>query len=332
LKKNLFLLILLVLAFCNHCFAQTENIEKLDDLQLYTDTELIVCIEEYLRSDLEKTKFYIDILQKKAFKELSNLNIAKSYFYYAYVADVEGSYQETIKYIYKAIKVDLNEEESEFLFRIYSLRGKAHEQYGNKVEAMLDFKTSLSISEKYDNDIGKANAIANFGKLRRKANEYRQALEHYKRAHKIAMKHGYDDEISRINIIMGVGGSYLKLKQPDSALNYINRGIKRSRNYGDKEGVSYFYNDYGIAYSLKREYPKALEYFDKAEKIILELKNQMRVIEVYYHIAKCQHKLGDYEKSNVFIKKAIAIINEENKGIPKEKQFVPDDYLNLKAW
>ncbi len=314
---------------CNCGFTVAQSSTKANNLESYTNEELIICIEEYLRSDAEITNLNIDIFHERAIKQLHKLNIAKSYFYYSYLADVEGSHQEAITYIYKALKVNLNEEESEFLFRIYSLRGKLHEQYGKESKALDDFLTSQKIAVKYNNDVGRANAITNLGKLRRKAEEYRSALEHSKKAYKIAMKPDYTDEISRINIIMGVGGAYLKLKQPDSALIYINKGIERSRVFGDNEGVSYFYIDYGIAYLLKGNYLKALDYFEKAEKIILEIKNQMRLVEVYYYIAKCQHILHDYEQSIVFIEKAIAIINEENEGLSKEKQFIPYEYVDL---
>ncbi|WP_298427703.1 tetratricopeptide repeat protein [uncultured Kordia sp.] len=340
MKNTLSFTICILFTIYSYSFVQSQKKQDTTDIKSFTDTELIKCIEEYLRSDQEDvTNLYINTLYERALKQLNSLNIVKSYFYYAYAEDVKGKYKDASEYIYKALGtgIELNEKDSEFLFRVYSLRGKIREQETEDSLAHKDFKTSLDISIKYNNDVGEANAIANLGKLRRKAKEYLQALAHYKTAYEIAIKTDNettiktDDfyEISRINIIMGVGGSYLKLKQPDSALKYIEKGIKRSRNYGDIEGVSYFYNDYGIAYELKKEYKKALEYFEKAEKIILEFKNKVRTIEVYYHIAKCHHKLDDYEKSNAFIKKAIAIINEKNENDPKSKKFIPNDYKRL---
>ncbi|WP_046758483.1 helix-turn-helix domain-containing protein [Kordia jejudonensis] len=329
MKKKLLFIVVTLCAICNYNTLAASNFQESNDLQSLTNTELIKQIDICLRSDIETTKHYIDILHERASKELNNLNSVKSYFYYAYAADVEGNYQKTLDYIYKALKIDLNLEETEFLLRVYSLRGKAHEQFGNDSLALMDFRTSLDISNKYDNDFGKSIAIANFGKLRRKANEYQQALAHYKTAHEIAMKPNYEKEIARINIIMGLGGTYLRLKQPDSALIYIDNGIKRSRDYGDLEGVSYFYVDYGIAYLLKKRYARALQYLENAEEIIKNFTNEKRLIEVYYYMAKCYYDLDAYEQSIVAIDKAIAIINEENKARAKEKAFIPYNYVDI---
>lgn len=329
MKKHLFLLFFIACFSSNLCTAQIEDFQDLNKIKQLSDKELVEEIEECLRSSPELTDFYIDILLDRASKQLHNLHLAKSYFYYGYVADVKGEYKKAEEYVYMALSVDLNNKESEFLFRIYSLRGKLREQYGKNEAALDDFKTSLRISKKYNNDIGKANAIANLGKMHRKADEYHKALEYSKKAYAIAMKPLYDDEISRINIIMGVGGANLKLKRPDSAIVYINKGIKRSLDYGDTEGVSYFYIDYGIANFIKKEYIKARDYFEKAEEIIQGLANEKRLIEVYYYIAKCQYELRDYEQSIFFIEKAFAVIDEENEGLPKGKEYVPDYYVDI---
>jgi tetratricopeptide (TPR) repeat protein len=245
-----------------------------------------VAIEQCLRSDTEMTGIYVETLFQKATEQQYNLDIVKSYFYFAYVSDVEGSYDQAIEYLYKALDIELTKEESEFLSRVYSLRGKLNEQYERNLEALDDFRTSQRIAITFNNDVGKANAIANLGKLHRKTEEYHKALENSKKAYEITKNTGYKDEISRINIIMGLGGAYLKLKQSDSALIYIEKGIERSRYIFDDEGVSYFYIDYGIAYFLKKEYLTAWDYFDKAEEIIKELGNNMRLVEVYYYVAK----------------------------------------------
>lgn len=329
MKKHILLLFIIVFSYSNLSIAQNDFSQDLKRVKQLTDKELVKEIEECLRSSPELTNLYVDILQDRAAKQLHNLHFAKSYFYYGYVADVKGEYNKAEDYVYMALSVDLNDEESEFLFRIYSLRGKLREQYGSDEDALDDFKTSLNISKKYNNDVGKANAIANLGKLQRKANRYHKALEHSKKAYSIAMKPNYGDEISRINIIMGVGGAYLKLKKPDSAIAYINKGIKRSFDFGDIEGVSYFYIDYGIANFIKKEYIKARDYFEKAEEIIQGLSNDKRLIQVYYRIAKCQYELSDYEQSIFFIKKAFAVIDEENEGLPKGKEYVPDDYVDI---
>lgn len=330
MKKLLPFILFLLFTLCNYSFSQTTNSQESTDFKQLTNDELIEEIKSSLRSDTKKTKRYIDVLHNRALKESNNLLKVKSYFYYAYVADIVGDYTEAKDYITKALEIKLTKKETEFLFRVYSLRGKVYEQCGNDTLALRDFKTSLSISKKYDNDFGKSIAIANIGKLRRKANHYITALEHYKMAYALTKKPNYPHEISRINIIMGLGGTYLKLKQPDSALIYINKGIKRSRDIDDVEGVSYFYIDYGIAYFLKKDYPKALDYFYKAEEIIKEFSNEKRLIEVYYYIAKCLFYLENYEQSIVFTERAIAIINEENKDqLVKEKEFIPFEYVYL---
>lgn len=334
MKKHLLLLFFIAYFYSNFCIAQIENFLIPKDLQELSNEEIIEKIEEiekhlYDQSDYEEIQLYINTLHTRAKKYLLNSYLVKSYYHFAYTEDVRGEYIEAIKYLYKALEVDLNDDEYESVFSIYTLRGKVYEQCGDDVKAFNDFETSLKIAEKHNDDARRAIAIANYGKIRRKAGEYHQALEHYKRALKIAMESDSIKEIPRINMIMGVGGSFLKLKKPDSALYYINRGIKKSRDINDIEGISYFYNDYGMAYILKEEYTKAIEYFEKAERITKELTNEKRLIEIYYNIAKCHHELKDYEQSNDFLQKVITIINTENDKSPKGETYIPHEYKDV---
>ncbi|WP_160128117.1 helix-turn-helix domain-containing protein [Kordia antarctica] len=319
----MFIFLFLLFISCTNTNTNTDTIivdqedyfEIPDSLATISTKELIDSIREYRYNNPEKAKLYTNALYTNATQQKSTPDLIESYFYFGCIADIQGEYTNAISHVNKAI--DLVEKDQDSVLRkLYSLRGKVYEQYGEDSKALTDFNNSLAISKKYNDISGEVISESSIAKIHRKSKQYYEALKLHKKGYKISTDSSVISDYTRNSIIMGLAETFLKIDQLDSALVYLDKGLKESILTKDGEAESYFYTYYAVFHFLKKEkdIQNSLAYLEKAEKAIsnLQRKDPKRNIEVYYYMAQCYYVLKNYEASIDAIEKAFAIIYKEN--------------------
>ncbi|MCH2194283.1 helix-turn-helix domain-containing protein [Kordia sp.] len=162
-------------------------------------------------------------------------------------------------------------------------------------------------------------AQINIAKITRNLGKYQKALQMYKVGYKRALELNFHKKnLSRI--IMGIGGTFLVMHQPDSALVYIDKGLKMMDD-NDKIAESFFYHDKGMAYILKEEYSKAIQYLDKSIQFRESIGNKERMAETTFYVGKSHFALENFQKALVNFEKVSSII--EASGNLLKTQFRP---------
>ncbi len=153
------------------------------------------------------------------------------------------------------------------------------------------------------------------------------ALEYFKKAEKENLK--TDDVITHVRILQNIGATFShdRINKIDSALysyqkalKILKKNKKNKRNSDQQKITSYFFNIYtntGVAYSKKRDFEKALYYFNKADSIPLKDNLNKNKEILYGYLSDLYKEKGDYIKCIEYIEKQKVLTNTLNENEQK---------------
>ncbi|WP_415327149.1 tetratricopeptide repeat protein [Chryseobacterium sp. MMS23-Vi53] len=87
----------------------------------------------------------------------------------------------------------------------------------------------------------------------------------------------------------------------DSAEYYLNKGISFPTNHFEEKGI--LFTSYGNLYIQQKNYPKALEFYQKALSVYEKMKRKKSSLDVYKHISKTYGLMNDAENEAIYLKK-----------------------------
>ncbi|WP_394665075.1 hypothetical protein [uncultured Chryseobacterium sp.] len=99
---------------------------------------------------------------------------------------------------------------------------------------------------------------------------------------------------------------FLSLKKLDSAEYYLNKALKISDQYSLYQKSMTFYA-FGKLYFLKKDYDKALDFFNKSLVIAQKLSRKNDEKNIYKFVSEVYEKLGDISKKSEYLEKYIKI-------------------------
>lgn len=109
-----------------------------------------------------------------------------------------------------------------------------------------------------------------------------------------------------------LGNIYLQKKDFQKAIEYYQQGLIVREALSDKSGVAAIYGNIGNAFYLLKQYDKALEYQEKSLHIFNELEKETKNGEYWFDIAECEISIGK-------------ILIEQNNYVEAEKRFLKTD-------
>ena len=146
--------------------------------------------------------------------------------------------------------------------------------------------------------------------------ELKLAVEYLKRAESLTSDKNHLSAIYNL-----LGQASYRMDDLDLALYYYSKKLAIDRELGKKEGEATALNNIAEIYRKKRDYNKALEYYQQALNLGKDDKNKATV---YNNIAFVYSAKGDYNKAIEYFQKAIEL--GERVGDYRE---VAGRYLNL---
>lgn len=163
---------------------------------------------------------------------------------------------------------------------------------------------------------GKAAVLNSKGIIYKKKKLYDKAIAYFTEAKEINTKLGLKQNLS-LNL-QNLGETFLLLGNLKDAIYYLNNAIDIASEIGNYETLTNSYKFLSKAYKQTGQFDKALESYEKYDKIkdttsIEEAKNKMLMLQAYYN---------DKQKEN-----EITILNQKNRI--KEIQIKKQNYLIL---
>lgn len=324
--------------------------------------ELLTKYRSNLNENLDSSMHYINKVKIVSEKKDNQFYLSKGYYGIGYCFYKKGEIQKAQKYIYAAIPIALKSDNFQTLALAYNQLGLIKNNDSDYQTAIKLFLKSLKISEKNglseksfalknlgnlflsQNDTVQAikyyqedyqytkdknlvpeqfGSCNNLGLIMRKKNPA-LALEYFKKALSIAQKLDnkrwqYDIYINLSVLLM----SDNQFKNFNQTLSYLNSAKLLIEDIGNPNLYFLYYYNLGGYYYKKKQYPEAINYYLKAEKIAenteipldykISLMDDLSTVleknkeyEKAYHYQKTYHKLQD----SIFSTEKVKNINE----------------------
>ncbi|MBA4241664.1 MAG: hypothetical protein C0448_13135 [Sphingobacteriaceae bacterium] len=128
-----------------------------------------------------------------------------------------------------------------------------------------------------------------------KLQNHTSAISSLKKAINIAIKLQNEEEIARYNV--NLGNHYFNSNKLDKAIEHYNIGEEIFYKLKDSTNLIYVYNGFGNAYFEKKDYKRALDYFQKFYKFVLKFtsEDKSNIAIALENIGETSSKMGNYE-------------------------------------
>ncbi len=163
-----------------------------------------------------------------------------------------------------------------------------------------------------ENNLDFADAIAEMGSTFLMNGDFVTAIDHYQKSLAVYLNHvGPNDPVLAYHYY-NIGNAHLENNEPDEALQYLLLALKLDKVTGDPFYIADDLDNIALAYQMKRNYPKALEYFDAAIDLYRqnpELKPDY-LAHAYQLKGECYALTGNHDRAVSLYLKALQLLQE----------------------
>ena len=235
-------------------------------------------------------------LQAEEFWEVGNIEEAESHFEKALEL-----YQKSFE-IYSLLKnIKGSIQANQKMGQVLNYQGKFD-------QAFLKFKEALTLAEKHDFFLLKAEIYSSMGRICRQKSDYEGALELFKKAletcQKLGDRFGEADNLGKLGIL------YSDLGQYEQSIEQYQLSLKIAQEIGNKRQEGNSLGNLGVVYRNIGDYENALQSFQQAKKIAQNIGNKSIEGGHLGNIGCVYTDLGDFEQAVLHHKEAIDIARE----------------------
>lgn len=328
-KKGNFIFIIVLLLVCGNCLysaaQSTREIDSLENLlskgaadttqiQAYMALGDLYAFKDFSKS-LQYSTSAIDLAEKTRnykLKQRAAQRLAINYYY-------KGDYNNALKYESVGLLGAISSKDSVAIARSHNNIGNYYYELGEYDEAYYFLTYAYKIlkrSAKNRNDSITANiSLHNLGRVFKELGQYEIALKHLSTSrHNSIRLHDKEGEPYSLDEI---GDVKLRMKEYDSALYYLNRSVAEANKLLQegasvtlREDQSKTFSKIAKAYLCKKNYNKALAYYDSTFNLHSQAMNKSGIAEVELGRATVYKEQGKTEEALVHTNKALGLAKE----------------------
>lgn len=234
-------------------------------------------------------------------------DIALAYYF-------RGIYEISLRNHFEALKLREASGDKSLISKSYNNIGliyRARKDYNNAINYYF---MSLAIKQELRDSAGQLNSLMNIGSSYQYQRKYDSALLYGHQTLQLSrlIKKPKDE----VNSLANLAVAYIGLQQWTQAESYLNDAMQQATTNGFKEPFYGIYEGLGNVMLNKKDYRKAIEWFNKGVLLASEGKRREMLANYYENLAECYEKTADYNLAYNFIKNSEAIrdslLNEEN--------------------
>ncbi|GAA4158298.1 ATP-binding protein [Chryseobacterium ginsenosidimutans] len=251
----------------------------------------------YLKGEIKKAQRYINTSIPIAVKSNNFQTLALAYNQLGFIKNNESNYEVAIQLFLKSLKISEKNGLNEKSIVLKNL-GNLFLSQNDSVQALKYYNEDYQFTKEKELIAEQFGSCSNLGIILRKKNPD-LALQYFNTALSIAKqldhkKWQYDSHINLSILFM----SNNKYKDFDKTISHLNAAKKLIEDIGDSSLYFLYYYNFGGYYYKKGQYPEAIDYYLKAEKIaqnpIISLDDK---ISLMGDLNTVLEKNGDYEKA-----------------------------------
>ncbi|KAA3605585.1 MAG: hypothetical protein DWQ06_03405 [Calditrichaeota bacterium] len=178
--------------------------------------------------------------------------------------------------------------------------------YRNEFETALDYtKQSLEIHSEINSEIGVSRSYDDIGRIYFAMGDLEKAIEFHMKSLELREKIGYIQ--GKTTTFLGLGKVLTKQGKLDEAIKHISQALELAEMTKTKVKISDSYKYFAEAYSLKGDFEKALEFYQKYHILELEINNErtdtrVKGLKTTFEIEKSKKESEIYKLKNTILK------------------------------
>lgn len=191
------------------------------------------------------------------------------------------------------------------------LRGISEDLKGNYEVALPYYLQSLDAARKLHSLRYEMSALNDLGYVYVNSKQPEKAKEVYLQCAHLAMTRGAKGH-SLISSYVNLGGIYNMLLQHDSALLFLQKGLAIATEQHDEDGIHSIYNNIGNVYYRKKDFAKALPYFQGNYRYHLSVADSANIWLDELNLADDFIELKRYDSSSLYAVNALGLAQRLN--------------------
>lgn len=275
--------------------------------------------------DSDKAEFYYKQCQQVALQQHDPIKHQKATFNLIHITKDRGFYPSAIKQFLAFDRTIGNKTHQDSIVKrtLYSNLAKCYDNLEDKQKYHFYIKKELAYCQT------PTDSLSVYQKIFMWNSDYNYSLDTHASSNITRLSEKVNLPEAKIELAVNLSDHYIKQKEYDKAIEMAQAAIKMAGNKPEWEGLKMFgYENIGEAYSEKKQYAEALQYFAKITDYI---KKDVRLRYLSYaQLVKVYAGLGDYKKAYEYSSK-IAEHEEEVKG-NRNKQLVAEIDAEMAAF
>jgi len=230
--------------------------------------------------------------------------------------EVSFAYADTLEKMAKAANSLLGEAQA------LHVRGKAHQDKGDKAAAICTLKKQLEIGQKIKDISIQADAYNGLG------GTYQDFFQNDSAQHYLLLgaklREQLGDQENLASAYSNLGNVYSDAELHDKAIEYLKKALAIRLKTGDERRTIFTYNNLAVAYGAKKEHQTSLEYSYKGIEMALKNDNKFVAGVMLGGVCHLLHEMGKDQEAIPQCEKSIQYLQE----VKREANLV-FPYVNL---
>ena len=253
-----------------------------------------------------------EIYLKRAFEQFTKLNNQRGIFISNHlmgaIANRSGKYEKALEIFSECIENRTLVGDSMKLAGTYIHRSNVHENMGNHRIAYNDVLSALSIYDKINQPLWKADALYQLGVLDAIFKNYDKAAEYSVQAFEIYEE--YNDKKFMGTSANGIGAYYLELEEYEKAIDYLNKSITfcKEVNLPAFEGAAR--RHLGMVFIKQKKYSEGIASLNQALRINRESGPPIQLISSLKEIGNAYNEINNPKQALIYFDEAAKMQEE----------------------
>ena len=305
-------------------FAQSEIVDSLK-VELKSDTKadtntvkiLIELAARVYRSTPDTAKMYavraVELSEKLRFKK----GEAEGYRYWGGAYFTEGRMDSALIYYEQSLELHKERKNMGGIASAQASVGIVYAVQDQFKEAIFYFIEATKTYELLENYTALSIMYNNVGNLYLEQELYEEAYQNYLKALN-ALEKGENKQ--RASLIYNNTALVLKeLGKEQEALEFVELGISNAMQYNDRRSLGSLHLTAGNIRKEHNEFEAALDEYEAAKKIYIELGVESSLVEIGFHIAEIKAGLGNRREARQELLSIVDKFDQDNIHLPRLK-------------
>ncbi|MEM9985797.1 MAG: tetratricopeptide repeat protein, partial [Bacteroidota bacterium] len=223
------------------------------------------------------------------------LNLIRNHLNLALAYKRLGAYRETLEQYQAALHLQSAAGEIEDMMLTHNRRGRLYQDLGRFGQALNEYQQSQALADSLGQPLAAADALSNLGTLYAKHGDYAEAWAYYQQA-KLLYVHGLDSVRISVHFIR-LGNWHFLQGGLDSASYWYQRSLNVETKLLRANGIATAYTNLGSVYARKRQFLRALDYYEKAFDLQQANENRFELPSLLINLANLEYDLGRYARA-----------------------------------